>query len=402
MTNGPWGGNQGGNGPWGNGGGGPGKGPSPKGPGNGGKQPFRPDGKDPLDDVLARLKNLFGDRMNLEERPSRAVTLGAVAIGILWLASGFYVVDSKEVGVVQRFGRFVGLTTPGLRYHFPSPIESVTKLGVLSVNTVEIGFRSGMINTNARGDNQLKREKLMLTGDQNIVEIGFDVQWKIDSDHPEQFLFNVRDAEGSIRPVAESAMREVIARRPIGSVLAKQEEKLKIEVETRDLIQTTLDAYGAGIHIEKVNLLKSDPPSDVIDAFRAVKTAEQDKETIQNRARTYANGVVPEARGEAERILREAEGYKQAVVAEAEGNAARFRSVVEQYHNAPDATAKRLYIETMEDVLRDVPKVVLDSKSTSGAVPYFPLPVPATPAAAHAAEDPDTIPANNHHAGARP
>ncbi len=393
MTNGPWGSSGGGNNPWG-----AGKGNAPKGSGD--KPPFKPNGQDPLEDALARLRHLMGDRFNFENRPARAVGLLGVGIGLLWLASGFYVVDSKEVGVVQRFGRFVGLTDPGLRYHWPSPVESVNKLGVLSINTVEIGFRSG-VAANSRGDNQLKREKLMLTGDQNIVEIGFDVQWKINAEHPEDFLFNVRDAEGSIRPVAESAMREVIARRPITAVLAKQEEKLKIEIETRDLIQSTLDAYGAGIRIEKVNLLKSDPPSDVIDAFRAVKTAEQDKETIQNRARTYANGVVPEARGQAEQIIREAEGYKQAVVAEAEGNAARFRSVAEQYHASPDATGRRLYIETMEDVLRDVPKVILEKGASNGATPYFALPMPPAPAPAKAADDSDNAPTLPHAGAAR-
>ncbi len=367
MTNGPWGSNN--NGPWGGA-------PGGKGPGGGKEPPFRPGGKDPLDDAIERAKHLLRTRLNLEGGPFRAAALGGIALGALWLASGFYVVDSKEAGVVQRFGKFAGLTEPGLRYHLPYPVEEVTKLGVLSVNTVEVGFRSGNLGG---GDSALKHEKRMLTGDQNIVEISFDVQWKIDTAHPENFLFNVRDAENNIRPVAESAMRETIGRLPITSVLAKQEEKLKIETQTRELIQKTLDHYGAGVRIEKVNLLKADPPSEVIDAFRAVKTAEQEKETIQNRARTYANGVVPEARGEAEKITREAEGYKQAVVAEAEGNAARFRSVRDQYHASPEATGKRLYIETMEEVLRDVPKVILDSKN--GAVPYFPLPVPAAPRA---------------------
>jgi membrane protease subunit HflK len=355
------------NGPWGAGPSG-GNRPNPQRPTQkpGGNRP------DDLEERLNRLQNDLREKLNLGNNPSRGIGLALAAFGALWLASGFYKVDSKEVGVVQRFGAFSGITAPGLRYHLPYPFESVTKLGVLNVNTVEVGFRGGAGANFNSNDERLRRERQMLTGDQNVVEISFDVQWKIDETRPQDYLFNVRDPEGSIQPVAESAMREVMGKTPITSALSKQEEKLRIETQTRELIQRTLDSYKAGIRIEKVNLLKADPPATVIDAFRDVKTAEQDKETQQNRARAYYNEVIPQARGEAERMVKEAEGYKAAVVAEAEGNAARFRSIAEQYRNSPDATSKRLYIETMESVLRDMNKVIVDGKG-SNALPVLPL-----------------------------
>lgn len=361
----------------------------PKGPGQRPKQgASQPD----MDEMVSQLKNEFrkmfgggnGGGTNGTGRRSRgssgapnislSIILGAVLA--LWVVSGFYKVDSKEVGVIQRFGMFTEITSPGLRYHLPYPIETVTKLGVLNINTIEVGFREGY---SPRGQ-ALQKEKLMLTGDQNIIEITFDVQWKIDETKPQDYLFNVREPEQAIRPVAESAMREVIGTVNITSVLSKQEEKLKVELQTRDIIQATLDSYGAGIRVEKVNLLTADPPAAVIDAFRDVKTAEQDKETAQNQARAYANEVVPKARGEAEKLIREAEGYKESVVSEAKGDASRFMAVYKQYVQAKDVTAKRIYLETMEKVLKNMPKVVVDGAgSRSGVVPVLPLPamVPA-------------------------
>lgn len=346
-----------------------------------------------VDELIAKLqehlRRMFGGgnggqggngRSQFSGGSSQGIILIGAALFGLWGASGFYKVDSKEVGVVQRFGKFSSISTPGLRYHLPFPIESVTKLGVLNINTVEVGFRGSLNKRQNNYAEGLQKEKLMLTGDQNIIEISFDVQWKIDATRPQDFLFNVRDAEDSIRPVAESAMREIIGKVNITSVLSKQEEKLKVELDARNIMQKTLDGYRAGVQIEKVNLLAADPPSAVIDAFRDVKTAEQDKETTQNQARAYANEVVPRARGEAEKLIQEAEGYKQSVVAEAKGDASRFLAVYNQYVQARDVTSKRIYLETMEAVLKNMKKVVVDSKGGQGVVPVLPLPAMQQPA----------------------
>lgn len=381
--------------PWGDQSGAPSGGRSgPHGPGSK-QKPSSAKGQNPadVDELIAKLqeqlRSIFGgggkggqssgNRGGFQSG-GHAFTLIFSALLGLWVVSGFYKVDSKEVGVVQRFGKFSSISSPGLRYHLPFPIETVTKLGVLNINTVEVGFRGGLNKRQNNYGEGLQKEKLMLTGDQNIIEISFDVQWKIDATRPQDFLFNVRDAESSIRPVAESAMREIIGKVNITSVLSKQEEKLKVELDARNIMQKTLDSYGAGVQVEKVNLLAADPPSAVIDAFRDVKTAEQDKETTQNQARAYANEVVPKARGEAEKLIQEAEGYKQSVVAEAKGDASRFLAVYNQYTQARDVTSKRIYLETMEAVLKNMKKVVVDSKGGQGVVPVLPLPAMQQPA----------------------
>ncbi len=271
-----------------------------------------------------------------------------------------------EQGVVLRFGRLDRVTGPGLHYHLPAPIETVLRPKVTRVNRIEIGFRSV-----AGGARELPEEALMLTGDENIIDINFVVLWKIGN--AADFLFNIRDPERTLKIVAESVMREIIGRTPI--VEATTEGRRRIEQAAREALQQLMNEYGAGILIDAVQLQKADPPSQVIDAFKDVQAAQADRERLQNEAQAYANKVIPEARGAAERVLQEAEAYKQEVVARATGEAARFKAVLEQYRKSRDVTLQRIYLETMERILRGKNKVIIDGRDgTSGVVPYLPLP----------------------------
>lgn len=211
----------------------------------------------------------------------------------------------------------------------------------------------------------------MVTGDENIVDIDFAVQWQVNPARPQDYIFNIQDPEGTIKAVAESAMREVTGRRNIQAVLTT--DRAAIENEVLQLMQTTLDGYGAGVRIRAVQLQKVDPPSQVIDAFRDVQAARQDQDRVQNEAQTYASRVVPEARGEAARVIQQAEAYKERIVAEARGNAARFISVYEEYRLAPDVTRERMFLETMERVFAGMDKVIVDQNSGQGVIPYLPL-----------------------------
>ena len=236
-------------------------------------------------------------------------------------------------------------------------------------NIIEIGMRSagtGRVGGSARDE---RAESLMLTGDENIVDIDFVVFWRIKD--AEKYLFNIQNPDTTVKEVAESAMREVVGQSNIQPILTQERQKTEEAVQA--LMQRTLDSYGAGIQIDQVQLQKVDPPAEVIDAFRDVQAARADKERLQNEAYAYFNKVVPEARGEAERILQGAEGYKQQVVNDATGQTSRFLQVYDQYKNAPEVTRRRMFIETMEKVLGGTDKIILDSKGGSGVVPYLPL-----------------------------
>ena len=353
-----------GGGPWG---GAPGGGSGASG-GGGSKRPPQP--PHDFDEFFRRGKDGFSQMFpggNDNKKSAMLLVLGAL---FLWLASGIYKVETNELGIVLRFGEFTDATEPGLRYHLPWPIEMVQTLPVTDRNTIEVGFRSRGTRT---GEDTIPQESLMLTGDQNIVEITFDVQWKIKNMEPEAFLFNVRNPASSVKPVAESAIREVVGKIPIATALSEGTGKLKIEQDVQGLIQSTLDTYGAGIEVIKVNLLTADPPPQVIDSFRDVKTAEQDKQTQRNQAEAYRNEVIPKARGDAERMIREAEGYKEAVVKEAEGNASRFVAVYNEYRQAKNVTRKRMYLETMEKVMGNTRKLIIDKNAGTGVLPYLPL-----------------------------
>lgn len=307
------------------------------------------------------------------------ILIGAATI---WLASGFYIVDPSERGVVLRFGKHVETTNPGLNYHLPFPIETVYKPAVERENRVEVGFRSSAaVNTVAQMFNrrpgstgyasasELDNESLMLTGDENIVDLDFSVRWKIAD--AEDFLFNVANPDGMIKDVSESAMREIIGKRPIDDALTAN--KAEIELAARDLIQAIVDSYKAGVQINAVELQQVNPPVQVIDAYKDVQAARADAEKLQNEAIGYANNIVPRARGEGARILQEAEGYKQAQIADAQGRASRFNNQLREYQRAQAVTEQRLYLETLEEVLTKSKLIVLGGDSAKGVLPYLPL-----------------------------
>jgi len=299
---------------------------------------------------------------------------GALIVGLIvaavWLMSGIYVVDPDEQGVVTRFGAFVGRTTPGINYHLPWPIESVATPPVTREQAVYLGYRLG----NSQGARDIPEESLMLTGDENIIDTNFTVFWVIKD--AAAFLFNVENPDnqldGTVKAVAESAMREVVGKNQIEPILTANREPIQDEV--RDLMQRILDSYNAGVTVTRVQMQKADPPAQVIEAYRDVQAARTDQDRMRNEAEAYANKVVPEARGQAARIVQQAEGYKQQVTAEAQGEAARFVSIYDQYKKAPDVTRRRIYLDTMRDVLGDMNKVIVDNKGGSGVVPYLPLP----------------------------
>jgi membrane protease subunit HflK len=296
------------------------------------------------------------------------VLWAVLAVIVIWVLSGFYTVAPDEVGVVLRFGGFNRITQPGLNYHLPNPIETVVKPPVTRINRIELGYRSASENVR-RSSPEAVTESLMLTGDQNIVDINFSVFWQIKD--PEQYLFDIRDPEGTVKVVAESAMREVIGQLPITAPL--YESRTAIAQRTQTRMQELLDEYKSGVSVTQVQLLKADPPAEVIDAFNDVQRAKADQERAGNEADQYRNSIVPVARGDAARIVQEATGYKQQVVDLAQGDAQRFLSVLAAYKKAPDVTERRLYIETMEDVLKNAQKVVIDPQA-KGLIPYLPLP----------------------------
>ncbi len=284
---------------------------------------------------------------------------------ILWILSGFYKVNANEQGVVLRFGEWVRTTLPGLHYHLPYPIEIAKTPKVTKVNRTEVGFRT--INNTQR---MLLEESLMLTGDENIVDINFSVFWIISD--AGKYLFKLRSPEQSIKSVSESVMREVIANTPIAQVLA--EGRQEVEIKSIETIQNVLDSYNSGIKITQLQLQKVDPPDQVIDSFRDVQRARADKEKIINESIAYRNDIIPRARGEAEKIIQQAEAYKQEVVARSEGDAQRFDSILQSYKNNEDVTKNRIYLETLEEILQNANKVIIDTKQGSGVLPYLPLP----------------------------
>ena len=302
----------------------------------------------------------------------RGIFLLIVAIVLIWLATGFYRVQPDQQGVVLRFGQYVRDAGPGLHYHLPAPIESVDRPSVTRVNRIEIGFRGAGEGRPGAGSQDLPQESLMLTGDENIIDIDFTVLWRIAN--AADYLFNIRDPEETIKLVAESAMREIIGRTEIQPALT--EARQQIEQSTRELMQTTLDEYGAGVEITQIQLQKVDPPAPVVDAFNDVLRARQDQQRLRNQAEAYRNDIIPRARGEAERAIQEASAYREEVRNRAQGDAERFISVLTSYRLAPEVTQERLYLETMEEVLRGVQKVIIDSGDEGvgqGVVPYLPL-----------------------------
>ena len=362
----PWN-NQGGGGPWGGGGNkGGGQNPwgqRPSGGGGGGNTP--PDFDEMIRKGQERLKRLF---------PGGGGYKGFVLIGIavigLWLLTGFYRVQPGEQGVTLLFGKWVGTTGPGLNYFLPAPIGEVIKPNVERTNQIEVGYRgAGTVTSN--GSRDVPEESLMLTGDQNIIDIDYVVQWRISD--AGSYLFNVRDPENTIKLASESAIREVIGKTDLEEALTVG--RVRVEEQTRTLLQEIMDGYESGIFIAEVKMQKVDPPRDVIDAFNDVQRARQDRDRSQNEALAYRNDIIPRAKGEAERQVLQARAYKDRVTKEAEGEAERFNSIYNSFLTAKDVTTRRLYLETMQEVLGKSDKVIIERNAQgNGVVPYLPLP----------------------------
>ena len=342
----------------------------PPGGGNGsGKGPTPPDIDALIRDIQSKINKFLPGGSSSGGKP---IGLILIILAFVWLASGLYRVGPDEQGVVLRFGKFVKTTQPGLHYHIPLPVETVETPKVTKVNRIDIGFRSERDSGFSQGGGvaDVPQESLMLTGDENIVNIDFSVFWVIKD--AGKFLFEIQDPEGTVKAAAETAMREVIAKSRIQPVLT--EGRAQIEIETQEIIQSILDEYNSGIQITQVQTQKADPPDQVIDAFRDVQAARADMERSKNEAEAYANDVIPRARGEAAKIMQAAEAYKQKVVAQAEGEASRFISIYNEYAKAKEVTQERMYLETMEKVLADIDKVIIEKNAGSGVVPYLPLP----------------------------
>lgn len=355
----PWSNQNGGGWKSGGGGGGPwGQGP--------GGQP--PDLEEMLRRSQDRVKNVLGG----SGLPGPLLFLiGLFAIAAIAWYGFFFRVEKDEIGVVMRFGQYVRWENPGLHPRLPPPIEEIYTPKVTERKKIEVGMRTFGGAGGSSGVRDVPEESQMLTGDENIVDIDFVVFWRIDK--PEEYLFNIKDPDRTVKDVAESAMREVIGRSKVGDVLAPGREP--IELGAQALMQKILDNYKAGVRIMEVKIAQAQAPADVRKAFNDVVSAGQDRDRAQNEAQKEANRIIPEARGEAERIIQAAEGYKQQTVAEATGQAARFDKVYESYKKAPDVTRKRIYLETMEKVLGGAEKIVLDPTvaGSSGVVPYLPL-----------------------------
>jgi modulator of FtsH protease HflK len=358
--------NQGG-GPWGAG---------PKGPWGSGPQPTGSGPRPPdLEDLLRRAQDRMQQFLPGGYFSGLGVALALLVVLVIWGMSGFFRVQSEELGVVLRFGQHVRTVGPGLSYHLPYPIETVLLPKALRVSTLNIGFSSDDTSRRASRDGRrdIPEESLMLTGDENIVDVQFTVLWRIKPKGAADYLFNIQNPEGSVKAVAESAMREVVGRSNIQGILTN--DKDKIQQEVLELMQRVLDDYGSGILVQQLQMGNVNPPNaDVIQSFNDVTNAKTELESLQNQAQTYANQVVPEARGRAAQITQAAEGYKQQAVAEAKGQSARFLKVYEEYKKAPDVTRERIYLETMERVLGSTDKLVYDGGAAGqGVVPYLPL-----------------------------
>jgi modulator of FtsH protease HflK len=367
---GPWGTGPrggGGGGPWGGGRGGNGHG-GPTGP-RGPRGPQPPNFEELLRRSQDRFRRVFPGGAGM----GTGILIVVIAIVVLWLASGIYRVLPDEEGIVLRFGAFNRVTQPGLNYHWPTPIESVLRPSVTRINRTEIGFRSGEgAVTRTGAGRELPEEALMLTGDENIVDINFSVFWLIKD--AQSYLFDIRHPEGTVKSAAESAMREIVGETPIAQALA--EGRGKIEGDTQKLLQRILDTYQAGVEITQVQLAKVDPPAPVIDAFRDVQRALADRERLRNEAESYRNDIIPRARGDAVKIRQEAEAYRSQVVAQSQGDADRFTEVYKAFKVAQDITLQRLYLETMEEILKNSNKIIIDkaAEGQSGVLPYLPLP----------------------------
>jgi modulator of FtsH protease HflK len=355
--------------PWSNQSGGPWS-SGPRGPWGSGPQQQGPRPPD-LEEFLRRSQDRLR-RVMPGNFGGRGAVLIALAIVVLWGFSGFFRVEPDELGVVLRFGKAVRVVQPGLNYHLPYPIETALTPPALRVNKTDVGIRLSEETRRGGSLREVPEESLMLTGDENIVDVDFSVLWRVKPNGVSDYLFNIEDPKGTVKAVAEAAMREVIGHSNAQPLLTGLRET--VETSVQDLMQKTLDSYGAGVLIQNVQLQKVDPPAEVIDSFRDVQAARSDLERLANEAQTYANRVVPEARGRAAKIVQDAEAYRSQTVADANGQTSRFLQVYDQYKKAPDVTRQRMYLETMERILASTPKTIIDTgKQGTGVIPYLPL-----------------------------
>ncbi len=378
--------------------------------GRGGKQ-GPPDLEEVWQDLNRRLSDLFGGgkRQRREggsgggrqgggpDMPGFSFKQFGGGIGVLivlilliWAASGFYTVDANQRGVVLRLGKFVETTEPGLHWRLPYPLESHEIVDFTGVRTVEVGYR-----TSER--NKVLRESLMLTDDENIINIQFAVQYVLNS--PENYLFNNRDPDDSVAQAAETAMRELVGKNRMDFVLYEGREE--IAVAALALMQRILDRYETGIQISRVTMQNAQPPEQVQAAFDDAVKAGQDRERQKSEGEAYANDVIPRARGTASRLLEEASAYRAKVVANAEGETKRFSQVLAEYRRAPDVTRERLYIDTMQQVLSNTSKVMIDAKG-NGNLLFLPLDKLLHPAAASGAGSSTSLPTQESHGSSVP
>lgn len=331
----------------------------PRRPGGGGGGPGGPGGPDIsaiLDRLIAQLRGLFGAGGG----PGDQIRPGAIAAVAgagfaLWALSGIYIVQPNEAAVVTTFGAYSRSETPGLRYHLPTPIERVEKVAVTSLNRIDIGGSAGA---------DVPEESLMLTGDENIVNLDFSVTWRVAD--AAKYVFTVRDQEDAVKAVAESAMREVVGKTTLQDILTTG--RGRVQNQSAELMQRTLDGWGAGVSIVEVQIRSANPPQEVVAAFREVANAGQDAESAVNEANSYRNRVINEAKGDAAKLTQSAQGYREQSVREAVGEASRFSQILTEYKRAPGVTRDRLYIETMQRVLSRSNKVVIDGKGASAPI----------------------------------
>jgi len=335
-------------------------------PGGGKKDPWS-DGQEPgggppdLDEIIRsmqeKLERFFGGAGGA---PAAIVWLVVAVVLVFWLLTGFYIVNEGNRGVVTRFGRYTETTMPGLHWHVPYPVETVDIVDVEHQRFLEVGYRTGV--------GSVPQEALMLTEDENIVDVRLAVQYTISS--ARDFLFNIKDPEKTLREVTESALREVVGHHTMDFVLT--EGRAEVATEVKKLVQDIMNTYRSGIAITTVNLVDAQPPEEVQDAFEDAIKAREDKQRFINEAQAYANEVVPKARGQAARILEEAQGYKQKMIAKAQGDASRFEQILAEYEQAPEVTRTRLYLDALEAVLSKTDTIMVDVQGGNNLL-YLPL-----------------------------
>lgn len=345
-----------------------GQGPHKPGNNNDNRPPYGKSDIPDIDHLIAKAKENFNFG-NGDGGEGKIIILGVMVVLALWLASGFYRVLPNENAVIQRFGALNRTQTePGMGYHIPWPIETLTKVNVTEDRRLTIGFNDFGRSNRSRSD--IPEESLMLTADANIVDIDVVVIWNIDNAH--DFLFNIRSQEDTIKRVAESTTREVVGQTNLQPIITTGREQVAQRI--RKLTQETLDSYGSGVAVKQVLIQDATVHPDVTEAFDDVVAAGQDAERFQNEATIYKNDIIPKARGEAIRMIQEAQGYKEARIARAEGEANRFTQLFEAYAGGKDVTRERIYIETMEEILRNTDKTIIDQEQGStGVLPYLPL-----------------------------